>query len=162
MKLKSVKPKQRNHDAYLSMRPAWRPSPPRSPAPGIRAMMILFFRDSGAGGLRCPRLSIRLRGGAKKSAHGGNFVSHTLRKTFGYHQRVTFGVGLPELMVAFNHSNQRQTLDYLCIQPDKVKNIYSNIEILALRARSECRGFAICTAQCYSMIKLSPQPMIKE
>jgi integrase len=56
----------------------------------------------------------------------GNYGSHTLRKTFGYHQRVTFGVGLPELMVVFNHSNQRQTLDYLCVQPDEVKNIYEN------------------------------------
>jgi integrase len=56
----------------------------------------------------------------------GNYGSHTLRKTWGYHQRVTFGVGLPELMVAFNHSSQRQTLDYLCVQPDELKNIYQN------------------------------------
>jgi integrase len=56
----------------------------------------------------------------------GNYGSHTLRKTFGYHQRVTYGVGLPELMVVFNHSSQKQTLDYLCVQPAEVKNIYSN------------------------------------
>lgn len=28
----------------------------------------------------------------------GNYGSHSLRKTWGYHQRVTFGVGLPELI----------------------------------------------------------------
>jgi len=56
----------------------------------------------------------------------GNYASHSLRKTFGYHQRVTFGTGLPELMVAFNHSSQRQTLDYLCVQPDEVRDIYLN------------------------------------
>ena len=56
----------------------------------------------------------------------GNYGSHTLRKTWGYHQRVTFGVGLPELMVAFNHSSQRQTLDYLCVQPDELKSLYEN------------------------------------
>ena len=56
----------------------------------------------------------------------GNFGSHSLRKTFGYHQRVTFNVGVPELMFTFNHSSQRQTLDYLCIQPDEVKSIYMN------------------------------------
>jgi integrase len=39
----------------------------------------------------------------------GNYGSHSLRKTFGYHQRVTFNVGVPELMVAFNHSSQRET-----------------------------------------------------
>ena len=56
----------------------------------------------------------------------GNFGSHTLRKTWGYHQRVTFGVGIPELMVCFNHSNQRQTLDYLCVQPEEIKKVYEN------------------------------------
>lgn len=56
----------------------------------------------------------------------GNYGSHTLRKTFGYHQRVTYGRGLPELMVVFNHSTQKQTLDYLCVQPEEIKSIYMN------------------------------------
>ena len=51
--------------------------------------------------------------------NGGNYGAHTLRKTFGYHQRVTFGAGLPELMICFNHSSQRQTLDYLCVSRRK-------------------------------------------
>ncbi len=56
----------------------------------------------------------------------GKYGSHTLRKTWGYMQRVQFGTGLPELMTCFNHSSQRQTLEYLCIQPDEVKNVYAN------------------------------------
>jgi integrase len=56
----------------------------------------------------------------------GNYGSHTLRKTWGYHQRVTFGVDLPRLMVCFNHSTQKQTLDYLCIQPEEIKDVYEN------------------------------------
>lgn len=56
----------------------------------------------------------------------GNYGSHSLRKTWGYHQRVTFGMGLPELMVCFNHSTQRQTLEYLCIQPEEVRSVYAN------------------------------------
>ena len=56
----------------------------------------------------------------------GNYGSHTLRKSFGYHQRVSHGVGLPELMTVFNHSSQKQTLSYLCVQPDEVRNIYLN------------------------------------
>ena len=39
----------------------------------------------------------------------GNYGSHMLRKTWGYHQRVTFGMDLSRLMVCFNHSTQRQT-----------------------------------------------------
>ena len=56
----------------------------------------------------------------------GNYASHSLRKTWGYHQRVSFNVGIPELMVCFNHSSQRQTLDYLCIQPEEIRSVYLN------------------------------------
>lgn len=56
----------------------------------------------------------------------GNFGSHSLRKTWGYHQRVSFNVAIPELMVCFNHSTQRQTLEYLCIQPEEIRAVYSN------------------------------------
>ena len=55
-----------------------------------------------------------------------NFGSHTLRKTWGYHQSVTFGTDLPRLMVCFNHSTQKQTLDYLCIQPQEIRDVYEN------------------------------------
>lgn len=54
----------------------------------------------------------------------GNYGSHTLRKTFGYHQRVTFGVALPILTEIYNHATQRQTLDYLCIQDEEIADIY--------------------------------------
>jgi integrase len=57
----------------------------------------------------------------------GNYGSHSLRKTWGYHQRVTFGTDIPRLMVCFNHSTQRQTLDYLCIQPEEIKDVYENV-----------------------------------
>ena len=45
-----------------------------------------------------------------------NYGSHTSRKTWCYHQRVTYRVDIPTLMVCFNHATQKQTLDYLCIQ----------------------------------------------
>jgi len=55
-----------------------------------------------------------------------NYGSHTLRKTFGYHQRKTFGTDIPTLMTAFNHSNQKQTLTYLCIQDDEIYECFMN------------------------------------
>ena len=54
----------------------------------------------------------------------GRFGSHTLRKTFGYHMRVQHKVSIPVLMTIFNHSTQKQTLDYLCVQPDEIKEVY--------------------------------------
>jgi len=56
----------------------------------------------------------------------GNYGSHTLRKTWGYHQRVTYKVDLPLLMKAYGHSSQRQTLTYLCIEEREVQDIYLN------------------------------------
>jgi len=56
----------------------------------------------------------------------GNYGSHTLRKTWGYIQRTHFGHSLPELMEVYGHATQKQTLAYLCIQPEEIKKIYAN------------------------------------
>lgn len=56
----------------------------------------------------------------------GNYGSHSLRKTWGYHQRVTHKVDITVLMEYFNHSSQRQTLAYLGIQPEEIKSVYEN------------------------------------
>ena len=78
------------------------------------------------GPLKVPTVNRLVKGWCKAINLRGNFGSHTLRKTFGYHQRVTFGRGLPELMTVFNHSTQKQTLDYLCVQPEEIKDLYLN------------------------------------
>jgi len=57
----------------------------------------------------------------------GNFGSHTMRKTWGVHQRTRVGTSIPELMVMFNHTSQKQTLDYLCIQPEEIKSAYMKL-----------------------------------
>lgn len=54
----------------------------------------------------------------------GNYGSHTLRKTWGYHQRVTFKTDIPILMKAFGHSTQRQTLEYLGITEEEVHTAF--------------------------------------
>jgi len=76
--------------------------------------------------LTVPSVNRLIKGWCDQINLKGNYGSHTLRKTWGYHQRVTFGMGLPELMVCFNHSTQKQTLDYLCVQPEEIKSVYSN------------------------------------
>ena len=54
----------------------------------------------------------------------GKYGSHSLRKTFGYHMRVQHKVSILILMQMFNHHSQKQTLDYLCVQPDEIKEVY--------------------------------------
>jgi integrase len=56
----------------------------------------------------------------------GNFGGHTLRKTFGYHQRVYFGLGTATLMAVYNHGSERQTLDYLGVERDELIKAHWN------------------------------------
>ena len=53
------------------------------------------------------------------------FRSATLRKTWGYHQRKTYGQSLALLTRAFGHSSEWQTLEYLCIQPEEIEDLYA-------------------------------------
>jgi len=78
------------------------------------------------GPLTVPSVSRLVKSWCRAINLRGNYGSHSMRKTWGYHQRVTFGTDIPRLMVCFNHSNQRQTLDYLCIQADEIKDVYGN------------------------------------
>ena len=85
---------------------------------------LLFTGQRGP--LTVPSVHRLVKGWCRDINLKGNYGSHSLRKTWGYHQRVTFGTDIPRLMVCFNHSTQRQTLDYLCIQPEEIKDVYQN------------------------------------
>ncbi len=56
----------------------------------------------------------------------GNYGTHSLRKTFGYIQRVQYGVGFELLCRRFNHSNPAVTMRYLGIEDKEVNNILMN------------------------------------
>ena len=87
-----------------------------------------LFRGRGRNSpLTIPTFSQMVKNWCRKIDLRGNYASHTLRKTWGFHQRVTYGRGLPELMVCFNHATQRQTLRYLGIDEDEVQSVFSNI-----------------------------------
>lgn len=59
----------------------------------------------------------------------GNYGSHSMRKTWGYHQRKKNHTPIALLMIAFGHSNQKQTLDYLGIQDDEVSDLFMALEL---------------------------------
>lgn len=56
----------------------------------------------------------------------GNYGAHSLRKTWGFHQYHTFKQPLPILCQCFNHASQRQTLDYLCIEEQEIRDVFMN------------------------------------
>lgn len=94
---------------------------------GYRAGDFLFKGQRGV--LTVPSVNRLVKSWCKTINLKGNFGSHTLRKTFGYHQRVQLNTSIPELMVMFNHSTQKQTLDYLCIQDDEIKDAYLKLSL---------------------------------
>ncbi|MDD3311206.1 tyrosine-type recombinase/integrase [Pseudodesulfovibrio sp.] len=53
----------------------------------------------------------------------GNYGGRTLRKTFGYVQRVHYGVGFEILCRRYNHSNPAVTMRYIGVQPIEVSEI---------------------------------------
>lgn len=59
----------------------------------------------------------------------GQFGSHTLRKTFCYTLYTKHSVPLELLMQILNHSSPRQTLQYICIQQEEIKQAYLNCVI---------------------------------
>ena len=85
-----------------------------------------LFKSQRGDVLTVPSVHRLVKGWCRAINLKGNFGSHTLRKTWGYHQRVTFGAGLPELMECFGHATQKQTLTYLCIQPEEIKGVYAH------------------------------------
>ena len=56
----------------------------------------------------------------------GNFGTHSMRKTFGYIQRMNFGVGFEVLCKRFGHSNPSVTMRYLGIEDKEVSGILLN------------------------------------
>jgi integrase len=53
----------------------------------------------------------------------GNYGSHSMRKTWGYWQRQN-GADILNLVEAFGHATQRQTMTYLGLQPEDVMKLY--------------------------------------
>jgi len=91
---------------------------------GIGLEEALFFGQRGR--VTVPGLNAKVKSWARACGIKGNFGSHSLRKTFGYMKRQK-GVGLPVLMTMFNHSSQKQTLDYLCVQEEEIKDAYWDV-----------------------------------
>ncbi len=56
----------------------------------------------------------------------GNYGAHSLRKSWGYHQRVHFGVGFEVIAKRFNHSNPAVTMRYLGIHDKEILTILNN------------------------------------
>ena len=76
--------------------------------------------------LTITQVSRLVKSWCKLAGLSGRYGSRTLRKTFGYVQRVHHGVGFDVLAKRYNHSSPRVTMVYLGIMDDEVKDILMN------------------------------------
>lgn len=84
----------------------------------------LFLSAYRKDAITVSRLNHLVKRWCKGAGLAGNYGSHSLRKTWGYHQRVRNGTHIALLMVAFGHSTEKQTLSYLGIQTDEIKELF--------------------------------------
>ena len=85
----------------------------------------LFISRKTGQALTVSALNVMIKRWCREVGLKGNYGTHTMRKTWGYHQRVNNKQPLPLLMAAFGHSSQSQTLDYLCIQDEEIAELYA-------------------------------------
>jgi len=88
----------------------------------LQAGDYLFTGQRGC--LTVPTVSTLVKSWCRDVGLRGNYGSHSLRKTWGYWQRLERGTAIPLLMEAFGHATQQQTLAYLGIQSDEIAQIY--------------------------------------
>ncbi|HSH68887.1 MAG TPA: tyrosine-type recombinase/integrase [Deferrisomatales bacterium] len=86
----------------------------RPPAPPDN--MFLFASGAGWTPLKTAELDRMVRLWTAAVGLEGSFGAHTLRKTFGYHQRTRFGVGFEVLAPRFGHASPAVTARYLGLE----------------------------------------------
>ena len=86
----------------------------------------LFPSRTDGQALRVSTLSRMVKDWCASVGLRGNYASHTLRKTWGYHQRRTYDRPTTLLTIAYGHASEAQTLEYLCIQPEEIDELFAS------------------------------------
>ncbi len=86
----------------------------------------LFSSRKGKGHISSQSVGRMVRSWTEAINLKGQYGAHTLRKTFGYHQRVIFGAGFEILCKRYNHSSPVVTMRYLGIEDKEIHELLMN------------------------------------
>lgn len=86
----------------------------------------LFYSRKGSSHISSQSVGRMIRSWTEAINLKGQYGAHTLRKTFGYHQRVYHGAGFEILCKRYNHSNPAVTMRYLGIEDREVTELLMN------------------------------------
>ena len=92
------------------------------PDPGC----YLFPSRKGNGHISSQSVGRLVKGWCKAINLNGNFGAHSLRKTWGYQQRMAHGVGFELICKRYNHSNPSITMRYLGIEDKEIHDVLMN------------------------------------
>lgn len=105
--------------------------------PGVRLSDYMFRSESNNGSNKNEPISKQavdymLKGVARDLGLGNRMATHTLRKTFAYHQMVMSGNDPRKLLLLqkmFGHSTSAQTLDYIGITSEEIDEAYRKLNL---------------------------------
>ena len=105
--------------------------------PGVHLSDYMFRSESNNGSntnkpIHRTTVDTILKGIAKDLGLGNRMSTHSLRKTFAYHQMVMSGNDPRKLLLLqkmFGHSSAAQTLDYIGITSEEIDEAYRNLNL---------------------------------
>lgn len=105
--------------------------------PNVRLSDYMFRSESNRGSNKNEPISKQgvdymLKGVARDLGLGNRMATHSLRKTFAYHQMVMSGNDPRKLLLLqkmFGHSTAAQTLDYIGITGEEIDEAYRNLNL---------------------------------
>lgn len=105
--------------------------------PGIHLSDYMFRSESNNGSnnnkpMSKQAIDFMLKGIAHDLGLGNRMATHTLRKTFAYHQMVMSGNDSRKLLLLqkmFNHATPVQTLDYIGITSEEIDQAYKDLNL---------------------------------
>jgi site-specific recombinase XerD len=86
----------------------------------------LFKSRKGSGHISSQSVGRMVKSWTADINLNGQYGAHTLRKTWGYHQRVNHGAGFEILCKRYNHSSPAITMRYLGIENKEIHNLLMN------------------------------------
>lgn len=107
---------------------------------GVKLSDYMFRSESNNGSNKNQPMSKQavdymLKGIAKELGLGNRMATHSLRKTFAYHQMVMSGNDPRKLLLLqkmFGHSTSAQTLDYIGITAEEIDEAYRKLNLGSL------------------------------
>ncbi len=87
----------------------------------------LFKSRKGNGHISSQSVGRMIRSWTSAINLKGQYGAHTLRKTFGYHQRIYHGAGFEILCKRYNHSSPVVTMRYLGIESKEITEMLMNV-----------------------------------